>query len=111
VSNFTGHVAYLRPAGRGVTMAAPAGLLLEEDGVAAATAVGVAAALALVTSVSKAAHEAIPSLLPSWLTANDSQWSARSLADSENRWQRETPGWWVGERGVERAVMRARELF
>lgn len=67
-----GHAAYLRPAGRGVTMAAPAGLLLEEDGVAAA-AVGVATALALVTSVSNPAHEAIPSLFPALLTANDSQ--------------------------------------
>lgn len=83
----------LRPVGRGVTMGALelAGLLRDEDGVAAA-AFGVPGGGALlVTSISKPAHDAIPGLLPSWLTANDSQWSARSLAERENRWQRETP--------------------
>lgn len=72
------------------------GLLLDEDGVPApamVAAVGVAAAaLLLVTSASNPAHEAIPALLPSWFTAKDSQWSARSLADRENRWHRATPG-------------------
>lgn len=73
-----------------------------------AAAVGVDAALALLfaTSVSKPAQEDIPSLLPSWLTANDSQWSARSPADRENRWHRETPAPSVcggdGEGGGER---------
>lgn len=77
-----------------------AGLLREDDGVPAAAVVGVsatgaAAAMLLLTSVSNPAHEAMPSLLPSWFIANDSQWSARSLADRENRWHRETPGWRV----------------
>ena len=67
-----------------------AGLLRDEDGVAAAVGVDAAAVL-LVTSVSKPAHDVIPGLLPSLFTANDSQWSARSLAEKENRWQRETP--------------------
>lgn len=104
---------YLRPAGRGVTIDALEGLLLlreAADGVLAVpveAAVGVDAdALLFATSVSKPAQEDIPSLLPSWLTAKDSQWSARSPADRENRWHRETPappvcvegtrGWWAG---------------
>ena len=79
--------------------------------VAAAAAIGVTAFI-LVTSISKPAQDSIPSLLPSWFTANDSQWSARSDADREKRWHRETPAavvavmvvvvvgrWWWGGGG------------
>lgn len=64
---------HLRPAGRGVTIAAD--LFRDKLGVEAAEAGPVAAedALLLVTSVSNPANEAIPNLLPPWLTAKDSQ--------------------------------------
>lgn len=39
--------------------------------------------LFLATSDSNPAQAAMPSLLPSWFTANDSQWLARSAADRE----------------------------
>ena len=67
-------------------------MLRADKGVTASATVAVGViALILVTSVSKPAHDAIPSLLPEWLTAKDSQWSARSDAERENRWHKETP--------------------
>lgn len=57
----------------------------------AAALVEAAAALLLATTASKPGHDSMPSFIPSWFTAKDSQWSVRSVADREKRWQRETP--------------------
>lgn len=79
----TAAIFHLRPAVRGVTIAAAlddadACLARDDEGVAAAPTAATAdedavAALLLVTSVSKPAHDAMPTLVPPWLTAKDSQ--------------------------------------
>lgn len=66
-----------------------AGDLRDAEGVAAPDVT--VAALLLVTSASKRVQDSIPSLLPLWLTAKDSQWLARSEADREKRLHRATP--------------------
>lgn len=63
---------------------------LREEGVEALAVTG-AWALLFATSASKLTHDDIPSLLPSWFTAKDSQWSVRSAADNEKRWHKDTP--------------------
>lgn len=63
---------------------------LREEGVEALAVTG-AWAFLFATSASKPAHDDMPSVLPSWFTAKDSQWLARSAADSEKRWHKDTP--------------------